>query len=672
MNMQRSVRWSLVIGHWLSFVVFGFLVFCALAAHQAGASGEGQSAQADLPLFTDVTESAGVAHIGDSWGASWGDFNGDGFPDLYAGNHHRPPGLFRNNGDDGTFTDIVELTPLNYNTDRHGVAWGDYDNDGDQDLVTAIGAVGGTADVPRELYQNIRDGHFVDVAEEAGVSDGLARGRSVSWADYDRDGDLDFFAANEKRDEVPNRLWCNNGDGTFTDVAEEAGVADSLRLFAGGFVDYDRDGWPDIFVLGRDHSLLYHNSGDGTFEDVSAASGLADQSGNGYAWGDYDGDGDADLFVGNTVANQIDHVEAEGRKVRFIGEADGDQDGFDLEVAGKRLEFKLELQYLELQYAECLNLACIHLGKAGSQPDEHPFKAGPEMLGTPKYTPGVSLGYYIWWDKGTDLWHVRWSTPERTQFAGVVVTSEPVTSIVPVDMEPYIPPSGKARLWRNEGDGTFTEVSAEAGLTALGNYGTGNWVDFDNDGWLDLFVVHKGDFQTGNGPNRLFWNKGDGTFQDVAALVEVTGTTERSCNVSAWADFDRNGFLDLFTMNGAWGGNWPFNKGPNQLFRNEGNANHWLQLELVGNLSNRSGIGAVVKLSAGGRTQVQTRTDGVKGYCQDGGPLQFGLGDSTVVDSIIIDWPSGVHQVITNVAADQRLTVIEPMLWSIYLPIIFR
>jgi hypothetical protein len=198
-------------------------------------------------------------------------------------------------------------------------------------------------------------------------------------------------------------------------------------------------------------------------------------------------------------------------------------------------------------------------------------------------------------------------------------------------------------------------------------------VDFDNDGWLDLFVVDKGDFQTGNNPNHLFWNLGDGTFRDVAEQVGVGGTDERSCNVAAWADFDRNGFLDVFTMNGAFGGNWPFDKGPNQLFRNEGNKNHWLQVELVGSQSNRQGIGAIVRLESGGRTQVRVRTDGAVGYCQDSSTMQFGLGNSTTVDSITIEWPSRITpvQVLTNVGIDQRLTVIEPKpAGMIYLPYI--
>ncbi|MFB0534649.1 MAG: CRTAC1 family protein [Anaerolineae bacterium] len=647
-----------------TIVVFGILALCLVAAHQARASGEGQLAPPDLPPFTNVTESAGVTATLNTWGASWGDYNNDGFPDLLTYSHERLPELYHNNGD-GTLTDIVASTPLSVSLDRHFAAWGDYDNDGDQDVVISVGGQAGTSYHEMELYRNDGGGGLVNVAGEAGVSDGYARGRSVSWADYDRDGDLDFFAANHIREEAPNRLWRNNGNGTFTDVAAEAGVADSLGLNFGSFEDYDRDGWPDIFVLGISQNLLYHNNGDGTFEDVSQITGFADAAGDSYTWGDYDGDGDADLFIGDAGNSAADTVEGEGGQVRFFGVTSGGQDGLDLEVAGDQLTFELELRGPD----DCTTRACIHIGGDSHPPATHPFTVGLEAVGTPVYTPGVSSGYYIWRDDGTDLWHVRMSHPVYFKYGGIVTASSPFSSFVPINLEPP-PPLGEAMLWHNKGDGTFSEVSAEAGVDVPGNYRAANWVDSDNDGWLDLFVADKGNLAIGNPPNHLFRNNGDGTFQDVAALVGVEGTTEGGANVSAWADFDRDGFLDLFTQNGGFAGLWPFNEGgPNQLFRNQGNANHWLQLELVGMVSNRSGLGAVVRLSAGGRTQVQTHTDGVDAYSQNGDSLHFGLGGSTVVDSIVIDWPSGIHQVLTDVPVDQQLTVIEPP-YMIFLPLI--
>jgi hypothetical protein len=649
-------------------VLLGLVLMAVLVVPQSVVSEGGGLAQADLPVFSDITESAGVSATLTTWGASWGYYDDDGYLDLLTVSHERIPEFYQNNGD-GTMTDIVTSTPLFESSDRHFAAWGDYDNDGDQDVVLSVGAQAGSSYHVMELYRN-DDGVLIDVAEEAGVSDGEARGRAASWADYDRDGDLDFFAANHIREGSPNRLWRNNGDGTFTDMAAEAGVQDTISLHFANFVDYDQDGWPDIFVLAISQLLLYHNNGDGTFTDVADAAGLTDASGDSYAWGDYDADGDIDFFVGDSGNARADTIVWEKAKVRFAGGATGDEDGFDLEVAGNNLTVELELRGPD----GCISLDCIHIGPDAHSPTSNPFDVGVEAYGTPVYTPGISSGYYVWRDETTDLWHVRMSHPAFFYYGGIILASSPISSIVSVDLEPP-PQLGSAMLWRNEGDGTFTEVGAAAGVDVPGNYRSADWVDFDNDGWLDLFIPDKGNVAVGNGPNHLFHNKGDGTFEDVAGLVGVRGTTEGGANVSAWADYDRDGFLDLYTQNGGFGGIWPFTEGPNQFFHNGGNDNHWLQLELVGTISNRGGLGATVSLTAGGRTVLQMRTDGVGAHSQNAGPLHFGLGDSTVIESIVIDWPSGIHQVLTDVAVDQFLTVVEgeeeeEEPYFIYLPIV--
>ncbi|OGO68434.1 MAG: hypothetical protein A2Z49_08425 [Chloroflexi bacterium RBG_19FT_COMBO_56_12] len=610
----------------------------------------------DLPQFTDATSSTGLTDTADSWGTSWGDFNSDGYPDLYIGNHHSEPGLLLNSGD-ATFTDVITQTALNFRYDRHGVAWGDFDNDGDQDLIVTVGAHGGIGENPKELWRNDGNLNFVNIAEEAGVSDSLSRGRSASWGDYDRDGDLDYFSANEIRIEVPNRLWRNNGDGTFTEVAAQVGVADTMDLYAGGFVDYDRDGWVDIFVLAsQEYSVthLYHNNRDGTFTDMANQAGFFNKGGNGYAWGDFDNDSDADLYIGLSSRGPLDTVKVEGNTILFIGDTYADQDGFDFTYSGNRLEMQVEVTPMG-----CFDLLCIHIGKNGVSPVTNPFLVGTNALGKPYYIPGVSSGYYIWRDRQSNQWHVRWSDPGKIPYAGTVSAPSPMTNVVPVDMEPYVLPSGRVYLWRNNGDDTFTEISQQAGLYALGNYGPGNWVDFDNDGWMDLFAADKGDLQTGNAPDHLFHNNADGSFTDVAILVGAGGETEGSTNATAWADYDRDGFLDLFTMNGGFGAFWPFSKGPSQLLHNEGNSNHWLDINLVGVASNRSGLGAVVQLTAGGQTQVLTNTDGSVGYNQDGNPLHFGLGSATSIELIVVDWPSGIHQELTDVPVDQFLVIVE-------------
>jgi hypothetical protein len=264
------------------------------------------------------------------------------------------------------------------------------------------------------------------------------------------------------------------------------------------------------------------------------------------------------------------------------------------------------------------------------------------------------------------------SHPLIFYYGGIITSAETITNIVPVDFEPP-PPLGGTTLWQNEGNGAFTEVSTQAGIDVAGNYRSADWVDFDNDGWLDLFLADKGNLEMGNGPNLLFRNHADGTFEEVASQVGLEGTTEGGTNVSAWADVDGDGFLDLMTQNGGFGGVWPFNEGPNQFFRNSGNTNHWLELQLVGTSSNRSGIGALVYLTAGGRTVLQAHSDGVDVYSQNAGPLHFGLGNNTVVDSIFIHWPSGIRQILTDVNVDEILVVVEEEnARLVHLPIVIR
>ncbi len=221
--------------------------------------------------FTNVTQQSGVGDPG-TRAATWGDYDNDGDIDLYVGIGllaNTPSRLFLNNGN-GTFTDVTHLANVeNYERSSEGAGFGDYDNDGDIDLYVVNW--GGQENV---LYRNNGDGTFTDVSADAGVnasSDGL----SGTFADYDNDGDLDLCVANYG---VPNLLYRNNGDGTFTDVAEEASVADSGRSFFHQFADYDNDGDMDLYVINGIVSpapdALYRNNGDGTFTAVAKKPAL--------------------------------------------------------------------------------------------------------------------------------------------------------------------------------------------------------------------------------------------------------------------------------------------------------------------------------------------------------------------------------------------------------------
>jgi hypothetical protein len=283
--------------------------------------------------FTDVTEKAGLTGVGYSMGAAAGDYDNDGFVDLYVAGFNRNQ-LFHNNGD-GTFTEVTEKAGVGGMIAGHGKAWSvaagwiDYNNDGLLDLFVvnyldySISAAHScrTDDIvdycspneyrgtPNILYRNNGDGTFTDVSQQSRISQYAGKGMGVAFADYDRDGFTDIFVSN---DSVPNFLFHNNGDGTFTDVALLAGVAynENGRTVAGmgtDFRDIDNDGRPDIFhtAMYGDSFPIYRNLGRGQFEDVTEKTGLAAMTTRFTAWGtgifDFDNDGNKDIFAAGSA-----------------------------------------------------------------------------------------------------------------------------------------------------------------------------------------------------------------------------------------------------------------------------------------------------------------------------------------------------------------------------------
>jgi enediyne biosynthesis protein E4 len=284
--------------------------------------------------FTDVTEKAGVAGGGYGMGAAVGDYDGDGFPDLYVTQYGRSI-LYHNNGD-GTFTDVTEKAGVAAPGWATSAVWFDYDNDGRLDLFVCrfvdfskeknkfcgnpetgerYYCIPQVYDpMPSWLFHNNGDGTFTDVSKESGISKQMGKAWGVVATDLDNDGRMDLFVAN---DTTANFLYMNRGHGVFEEDGLIAGVAyeDTGRARSGMGVDsadYDQDGWADLFVANVDHEkyALYHNSHDGTFADVSETNGIGGEtflmSGWGLKFFDYDNDGNVDLFLAN--GHPDDHI----------------------------------------------------------------------------------------------------------------------------------------------------------------------------------------------------------------------------------------------------------------------------------------------------------------------------------------------------------------------------
>ena len=514
---------------------------------------------------------------------------------------------------------LLDIIPLGA-----GVVVFDYNGDDHQDIyITSTPDLAGVVpdgDGANALYRNNSDGTFTDVARDAGVADVQAKGNGGCAADYDNDGDQDLFVANWGG----SRLFRNEGDGTFIDVADSAGLADpdgTYRSMGCAWGDYDRDGHldfivvrhidesnPDAFTMRLYHFdvrplALFHNDGDGTFTEVTHLLGATpnpDRSGGPYgrvwgagfqpAWTDIDNDGDLDLYVINDFGAFI--------HPNVLWQNDGPVQGGS--GAGDQWAFT---------------------------DVSEPSGAGTAMFGM-----GIAVGDY-----------------NSDGFLDMFVTN--IADNV---------------LLTNDGDGTFTDAAAEMGV-AYGEFrrqqrvswGTA-FIDYDNDGYEDLYVasgfLDTDDINRREQPNLLFRNTGTGKFEDVSA---VSGAADWGTGRGvAYADFDSDGCLDLFLANL---GRSAASGEPVRLYRNRCDwDNNWLTVKTTGTQSNQDGIGARITLTAGGRTQIREITAGASNSSQNMLPAHFGLGQAEIVDEIRIQWPSGTVQTLREIAPNQVLTVVEP------------
>ena len=538
------------------------------------------SAPASSVQFVDVAEKAGL-HTPNVWGGvekkrviietkgsgiAFFDYDQDGWLDIYLTNGsrlnaHWPAGkeptthLYKNNRD-GTFTDVTEKSGLARAGWQTGVCVGDYDNDGWDDLFCTFWG-------RNILFRNNGNGTFTDVTQKAGLAQAKGRwGTGCTFLDYDRDGHLDLFVCNfvkldpdapVKIDDasfcqwkgVPTMcgprglpgdidiLYHNNGDGTFTDVTEKAGIYKPGPRYSITAVsyDFDNDGWPDIYVaVDSEPSILFQNNHDGTFTDVAVIAGCA-----------YNDDGHEQAGMG-------------------VGVADYDCDGwFDI--------FKT-------------NFA----------------------------------------DDTSDLYH-------------------------------------------NNGDGTFTELSFNSGVGINNKYVAWGcaFIDYDNDGWPDIFQVNGHVYpeidnynfgETFKNQRLVYKNLGNGRFKDVSAEMGP-GVTERfSSRGAAFGDYDNDGGMDALILN--------MNDLPSLLHNVGGNKQNWIKLKLIGTKCNRTAIGARARVITGKHIQMDEVHSGTSVMSQNDLRLHFGIGAADSIDAIEIKWPTTQKvERFTQVKPNQILTIRE-------------
>ncbi len=496
-------------------------------------------------------------------------------------------------------SNIVEAT-------GSGCGWLDYDLDGKLDLYVVNGCyLEGVSDpnspfkgkrMSSHLYRNNADGSFTDVTQKAGVGNENHYGMGVLVGDYDNDGRPDIYVTNYDR----NILYRNNGDGTFTDATDKAGVACGRWSTGSAFLDFDNDGYLDLFVgvyleydakyrlfyeadvypgplaYPAQASVLYHNNGDGTFTDVTEKAGVGAK---GRAMGaiavDYDEDGWMDIFVANdNTANFLFRNNRNGT------------------------------------FSEVALTAGVGFGQHGN--------AVASMGGD-------------WGDYDHDG-----------------------------KLDLIVPAMGYNALYRGLGKGLFEDVALSAGLAVIsGQYWSwgGRFMDFDNDGYLDVMVVngdgHRlSDTQEAILARNVAGPAGRRIFEDVAERCGPYFHQKTVARGLALADYDNDGDVDACILN--------INQ-PSMIVRNDGgNRNNWLMLDLSGTKRNRDAVGAKVTVNAGGIVQSDQKKSGTS-YLSQGDPrMHFGLGQASKVDEVTVKWPGGIVQQIKNVKINQVLKLVEP------------
>ena len=535
---------------------------------------------------------------------------------------------------------------------------------------------------------------FHDIADSAGlraptIYGGVDRkrfiietnGAGVAWIDLDDDGWVDAvvlggtrLAPGARHDdpalargESTTRVYRNRRDGTFADVTERSGLGRTTWASSICAGDYDNDGAVDIHVTAFGTNRLYRNRRDGRFEDRSAAAGLpvtGTRWGSGCSFFDYDRDGDLDLFVANYLAIDLATATEPGQGVNCLWK------GIPVNCGPKGLPTDTNLLYRNLgdgRFADVSEVSGIARVR-----NRYPMSVVAADLDEDGWvdlyvaSDSTAAIHYRNNQDGTfsDVAVARGTAFSENGMAqaGMGAATGDIDADGRLDLFKTHFADDIPALFRALGGGRFEEVAMAAGLGGQNRYvewGAGI-VDFDNDGWQDLFYV------TGNvypeverqmpdyphkSPRIVFRNRGGGVFEDVSARSGPGATTPRSSRGAAFGDFDNDGDQDVLVMN--------MNEPPSVLRNDLSGGNGWLQVRLEGTTSNRAGIGATIRVTAGGRTQARAVLSQSSYYSHDDLRVAFGLGGAAKVERIEVRWPSGRQDAVMNVPVNQRVTVRE-------------
>ena len=597
--------------------------------------------------FRDVTPGSGISYQGESYGASWGNLDGDIYPDLFVSNHRERVSLFRNNGN-GSFTDrarSVTTWAKRPTLDTHGGAWADFDNDGDQDLMVGTGRGN-----DNQFFVN-NNGLLEDRTVQYNLRYPTWAGRQAIWFDYDNDGLLDFVMGQYNG----KSAFLQQTSSGFKDLTAASGINCTTTPYE-QLLDVNHDGRPDL-LCGADGTFpsRIYDFGHLPFRDITPSLPAVSHSVD-TVIADLDGDLLPDIFYARgtlrtsaVAMNGDNRIEA------------------DLVNGTKTMTFITSGRiYADLDWRTVRdngNLNNIRIGAAGTPPKTLPFTldpADPAVAGLHANNPTADY-LYIGYDPASRKWTFRLNSNGR--FSNVYLMLVATSQVTGLRTAGFFSSEGPmpSVLYGGQASG-FVDRTKAAALSAPISCVSGVAADFDNDMDEDLYLVCR----TGvsNIANRLYMNRGNGVFDLVAGAGGAAGPIGLSIADGAGtgdtvvaADYDVDGYMDLFVTNGL--NMEPLGiGGPSRLYRNLGSGNNWVELDLQGTQSNRDGVGARVYATVPGKTQLREQNGGYHRAAQDFERIHFGLARNTLVD-LKVEWPSGRVDSYSNVAVNRLYKAVE-------------
>jgi hypothetical protein len=520
-----------------------------------------------------------------------------------------------------------------------------------------------TASVPEDngdFIQKISPDNGIDFKHSIGDHhlDNLVEtvGGGAVFLDYDQDGYIDLYLSNgsytdglsegeRPSEQQTNELFRNRQDGTFQNVTESAGVGDrgyGMGLTVG---DINNDGYPDIYITNYRPNVLYLNNGNGTFTDISERAGVAgNECSVGAVWFDYDNDGLLDLYVGNYIQYDPDYgyfYAPDG----FPGPMayDGQLDRLYHNKGNNRFEDVTELMGIDNPDGRAMGVGAADFNGDGWVDI---FVANDHMVNNIYHN--MEGKRFV--DEGTRTGMAFNQAGEATISMSVDFADYNGDGLIDV----FMSDDTYCSLYQNQGNGVFLDMAYSSGISIAAAQHVGwssSFIDFDNDGDVDLFKAN-GELKHLYGQeDQLFENVDGEKFEDVSVQLGAYFQEENVGRGACFGDYDNDGDLDGYVVNlddqGAF------------LRNNKGNENNWIIFKLVGTQSNRDAIGALVKISAGGKEQVGVRRSTTGYLSQNDARMHFGIGNAEKVDFVEIKWPSGRTQRLENLDANQILTITE-------------